>query len=174
MAFSRLIPAVHKGLHEDRLGLRIDDPVLRNAERRIGRALAYPIHSLAGGRGNLDDDIRGTVNARVDHPIGMLLQDHNEIWLHDVVRPKDHVERSGKSLTASGALQIISKNAGQPDRHPLVLRGRGWGDDKLSSDDFVSPPIVRSFGKIFSGMWSLRLENGSHGHKPDENGTMQR
>jgi hypothetical protein len=94
--------------------------------------------------------------------------------LHDVVHPKNHVEWSRKYLTTSGALQIIGKNAGQPDRRPLVLRGRRRGDDKLASDDFVSLPIVRSIGEIFGGVWSLELENGSHGHKPDENGALQR
>ena len=102
------------------------------------------------------------------------MQDHNEIWLHDVVLSKEHVYRSRKCLATPHALQVVTQDTGQPERHPLVLRGRGRGDDELSSDDFVSPPIVRNVGEIFDGVWSLELENGSHSHKPDENSTLQR
>jgi hypothetical protein len=127
----------------DSPGLRVHEPVVRDAERRVALGLSGPIVDGGRGREHLDDEQRSTF----DPTVGNLRRvgDHDEVRLDDIVRGEDHVD--GRDKHFGWWTKVLLQRSGESKDHSLMQRAWRRGHVDLPVKQLVAL-AVRGDGAV--------------------------
>lgn len=129
--------------HVDGAGRGVDDPVLPHAVLGVQRVLADPVVVGIARREDLDDQVRGTVDAELADDAPPLGRDEEQVRLDDGPAAQSDVARCSERLARPGVRRVRVELHQQPSRYPLVDRARCGRHVQLSFDDLVAKAVVR-------------------------------
>ena len=111
---------VYQCLHQDRFTVGIDDPVLGHAKGRVRGALSDSVCANRRGGNDFDHEIRRPFHTTLGNPMAVLLQDHDNIWLENVMNSKNDVQRGSECLAGLRSLKEVGDEPRQSKRNTLV------------------------------------------------------
>jgi hypothetical protein len=142
------IASVLKEEHVDSQGFGIYEPIFLYAVLFVEVALLNAV-SLAVSQGdNFDGEIDGSMNCISDDP-QTVLRDENHVRLHDAVRGKDHLNRSGYHVTKLPLGHPLVKPTIVTERDFLMIKRRRGGHNKFSVPKLAGLVAFREFGHEF-------------------------
>ncbi len=128
-------------VYREGFDVRIDDPIRANAKMRIKVCLNFLIADSRTWRQDFDNQVRRPLHMGFRHnrePIG---PNEKHIGFGDSEIIKDHIERSGISLTISPVFHPLEKGDESP--YATLMRAIGrWAHDKISCENFITFPVI--------------------------------